>query len=110
MSDHVFVVSEWLPKKGHEQEVWDKFKQLMAVTKAQEKDCIRAHATRQIAHPGSPGKSKYTIILLQEYLNIEAFDAHCKAHYVIDFVKNYIENKEAAIIEDGTCRLFSDKD
>ncbi len=109
MSDHVFVVSEWLPKKNHEQEVWVHFKKLLALTLEKESGCLRAHVTRQIAHPGSPGKSKYTIVLLQEYSNIQAYDAHCAADYVTDFFKIYIENKDTAIIEDWSCRLFSEE-
>jgi quinol monooxygenase YgiN len=109
MSEHVFVVSEWLPKKGSDEEAYKRLKDLMALTLQNEKGCIRAHATRQIAHPGSPGKSKYTIVLLQEYVDVAAFDIHCNAQYVKDFVKQYIENKDTAIIEDGMCRLFSEE-
>ena len=66
MSGHVFVVSEWLPKNGCDQELWHNFKKLMALTLKKEKGCVRAHVTKQISHPGSPSKSKYKIILLQE--------------------------------------------
>ena len=107
MSDHVFVVSEWLPKEGKDQELWEHFQRLMALSR-KEDACVRAHATRQISHPGSPGKSKYTIVLLQEYVDIKAFDAHCASNYVTDFFKNYIENPEAGLIADWTCRLFSE--
>jgi quinol monooxygenase YgiN len=74
-----------------------------------ESSCVRAHATRQISHPRSPGKSKYTIILLQEYKNINAFDVHCEQAYVIDFFKRYVENKSSSIVESWTCRLFSEE-
>ena len=110
MSTHVFVVSEWLAKENQEQQLWQLFKSLMATIAQQEKDCIRAHATRQIDHPGSPGKSKYTIILLQEYVNVQAFDLHCKANYVTDFFKTYIDNPETGIVADWQCRLFSEED
>lgn len=109
MSEHVFVVSEWLAKPNHEKELWDKFKQWLALTKERENGCLRAHVTRQIFHPGSPGKSKYTIVLLQEYASIEAFDLHCAADYVKDFFKKYIENPETSIVEDWQCRLFSEE-
>ena len=108
MSGHVFVVSEWLPKEGKDQEVWELFKKLMTLFKEKEKGCIRAHATRQIQHPGSPGVSKYKIVVLQEYVDIKAFDIHCNADYVTSFFKKYIENKDTAIIEDWQCRLFSE--
>lgn len=48
MSDHVFVVSEWLAKEHHEQELWKCFKALMALTLEKERGCLSAHATRQI--------------------------------------------------------------
>lgn len=108
MSNHVFIVSEWLPKKNHEQALWQQFKKLLALTLEKEKGCLRAHVTRQISHPASLGKSKYTIILLQEYINIQAFDIHCATDHVKDFFKKYIDNKETAIVEDWTCRLFSE--
>ncbi len=108
MSDHVFVVSEWLPKENHEDELWDFFKELMTLTKKSENGCIRAHATRQISHPGAPGKSKYTIVLLQEYRNIAAFDTHCQSDYVKDAFQKYVENKETSIVEEWRCRLFGE--
>ena len=109
MSGHVIVVSEWLPKAGKDQVTWDHFKKLMALTKEKEKGCIRAHGTRQIKHPGSAGVSKYKIVLLQEYIDIKAFDNHCNAEYVMKFFKKHIENKDTAIIEDWQCRLFSEE-
>ncbi len=108
MSGHIFVVSEWLPKENYEKELWDFFKELMALTKKNEIGCIRAHATRQISHPGSPGKSKYKIVLLQEYVDVKAFDAHCHSDYVQSAFKKYIENEETSIVADWCCRLFSE--
>lgn len=107
MSDHVFVVSEWLPKEGKDQELWDHAKRIMALT-LKEKGCLRAHATRQIAHPGAPGTSKYVIILLQEYRNLQAFDIHCMSEYVTDFFQTYVQNEDSAIVEEWTCRLFNE--
>lgn len=108
LSGHVFVVSEWLPKENCDEELWDFFKELMALTIKNESGCIRAHATRQIAHPGSTGKSKYKIVLLQEYVDIKAFDAHCQSDYVKNAFKKYIENEETSKVEDWRCRLFSE--
>lgn len=107
MSDHVFVVSEWLPKEGKDQELWQHAKRMMALT-LKENGCVRAHATRQIMHPGSPGKSKYTIILLQEYRNVEAFDIHCKSDYVTEFFETYVQNESTSIVDEWTCRLFNE--
>ncbi|MCX7120059.1 MAG: antibiotic biosynthesis monooxygenase [Legionellales bacterium] len=110
MSDHVFVVSEWLPKENHEKELWNRFKELIDLTLEKERGCLRAHVTRQIVHPGSPSQSKYSIVLLQEYINITAFDIHCAANYVTDFFKIYVEGKDTAIVEDWRCRLFSEEE
>ena len=108
MSGHVFVVSEWLPKENCEQELWEGLKEIMALTKKKERGCIRAHATRQIPHPGAPGKTEYKIILLQEYVDIEAFDVHCKADYVTEYFKKYIDNDETSIVKDWRVRLFGE--
>ena len=101
MLSHVFVVSEWLPKPGYEQELFRHFKKLMSLSR-KEPGCVSAHATKQISHPGSPSTSKYSIVLLQEYIDISAFE------YVTGFFKDFIENKETSIVEDWKCRLFSE--
>ncbi len=106
MSDHVFVVSEWVPKEGCEEELWDCFKELMASTLEQEPGCIRAHVTRQVPHPGATGESKYKIILLQEYESVDAFDAHCGSDYVRNFADTHLGDE--SIIVDWRCRLFSE--
>lgn len=103
----VFVVSEWLAKENHDNELYEQFKQLMSTTKQNEPGCVRAHATRQISHPGSPGKSKYKIVLLQEYINQQAFDLHCTSDYVKAAFNKLVDGKEA-IVEEWTCRLFSE--
>lgn len=110
MSDHVFVVSEWLPKKGCEQALWNFFKKLVETTLENEKGCVRAHATKQIPHPGAAGKSKYTIVLLQEYVDMEAFNIHCASEYVGNAFKELIEDPKTALVEDWQCRLFSDNE
>ncbi|NNM60060.1 MAG: hypothetical protein HKM04_09645 [Legionellales bacterium] len=110
MSKHVFVVSEWLAKEGCEQVLWKQVKKLMALTSEKEKGCVRAHATRQIPHPGAPSKSKYTIILLQEYIDLKAFDIHCASDYVEKAFKDLVENKETGLVADWRCRLFSEAD
>jgi quinol monooxygenase YgiN len=108
MSGHVFVVSEWLPKENCEEKLWDSFKELMALTKKSESGCIRAHATRQIPHPSAPGKSKYKIILLQEYADTKAFDVHCQADYVKSAFRKYVEDEETALVQEWNVRLFSE--
>ncbi|MCI5052094.1 MAG: antibiotic biosynthesis monooxygenase [Simkaniaceae bacterium] len=108
MSGHVFVVSEWLPKKGCEEKWWKHCKEVMALSKEREEGCVRAHATRQIAHPGSPTQSKFSIVLLQEYVSIEAFDAHCAADYVKNVFEKYVGDKKSALVEEWRCRLFSE--
>lgn len=110
MRGHVFVVSEWLPKETCEEQLWDFFKELMALTKKNETGCIRAHATRQIPHPAALGQSKYKIVLLQEYVDAKAFDAHCHADYVKNAFKKYVEDEETSIVKEWCCRLFSEEE
>lgn len=110
MSGHVFVVSEWLPKENCEEELWKALNEIMALTRENEAGCIRAHATRQIPHPAVQGKSKYKIVLLQEYVDINAFDAHCQADYVKSAFRKYIENEEISIVKEWTIRLFSENE
>lgn len=108
MSGRVFIVSEWLAKENHDQELWDRAKEVMNLTLQNEQGCMRAHALRQISHPGAPGKSKYPIVLHQEYINMEAFNTHCQAPYVKDFFTSCVDNKETSIVADWCCRLFTE--
>jgi quinol monooxygenase YgiN len=108
MSSHVFVVSEWLPKENCDEELWDFFKELMALTKKNEPGCIRAHATRQIPHPAAAGKSKYKITLLQEYVDIKAFDAHCHADYVKSAFKKCVEDDATSLVQEWSVRLLNE--
>ena len=110
MSEPVFVISEWLPKEGCDQEVVERLKSLMDMTRTSEKGCVQAYAFEQIAHPKSPGTSKYKIVLFQEYKALADFNTHTEMPYVKEFVKTYIEHPETAIIQDGTCRLFRKSD
>ncbi len=109
MSGHVFVVSEWMPRENCEEELWDFFKELMAITKKSETGCLRAHATRQIPHPAALGQSKYKIVLLQEYMDVHAFDTHCQADYVKSAFKKYVENEETSMVKEWSVRLFSEE-
>lgn len=102
---HVFVISEWLPKKNCDQELWKQLEDIMALT-AKEAGCISARAMRQRIHPASPGISKYTIVLFQEYADLQAFDIHCTKDYVRNFFHQYVENEDLALVEEWTCRLF----
>ena len=104
MTQPVFVVSEWLAKPGKDQELWQCFETLLDIS-LKEKGCITARATRQIAHPGAPGTSKFNIVLMQEYIDIQAFDFHCQQAHVKDFFKTHIED----LVEDWTCRLFREE-
>lgn len=110
MPSHVFVVSEWLPKEGCEHELWLKLKKIMTLSLENEKGCLRAHATKQVLHPGAPGKSEYSIILLQEYVDLNAFDIHCASDYVAQAFKEMVENPATAMVADWRVRLFSEED
>ena len=103
MSTHVFVISEWLAKKNKEDTLFELFKKLAKITLEKEKGCIKYNVTRQISHPATRGESKYNILLTQEYVNVEAFDNHCKSQHVADFGKNI------SIVEDWRCRIFSEE-
>jgi len=103
----VFIVSEWLPKQGYEQDVFEIFQELASLVLRKEKGCLQYHVRRQIPHPGSPGVSRYKIMLIQEYENIEAFDIHCAAPYVADYFEKYVNKPKTATIEEWRCRLFS---
>lgn len=108
MSKKCFVVSEWLPKQPHHEELIAVFKQLAVMTLKNEKGCLRYHVTQQEQHPGAPGHTQYPIILIQEYASKEDFDKHCNSDYVATFAQKYLLNDETRLIDDWRCRLFTD--
>lgn len=108
MSDHVFVISEWLPTVGCEQKLWNYFNELVKLTLQNEQGCIRAHAMKQIPHPGAPSESKFTIVLQQEYVDVDAFNIHCDSEYVKKAFEECIGNEDTALVADWQCRLFSE--
>lgn len=55
-----------------------------------------------------PHQSKYTIVLIQEYDSVEAFEVHDSSEYITNFFKTYVKNDTTGIVEDWTCRLFSE--
>ena len=108
MNKQVHVVSEWLPKKGHEQELWDTFKIFAKECLEKEEGCITYRVTKQIPHPGSPGKTKFTIVLMETFKNLKAFDEHCEAEHTVNAFNTFINLGPGCIVEDWRCRLFSE--
>jgi quinol monooxygenase YgiN len=109
MTGRVFVISEWLPKPNCQRVVWQQFKELMALTKQSEKGCIRAHTLKQIEHPFALGKSEYTIMLFQEYIDIAAFEQHCQMDYVKRAFKHWIEDPKQRLLKSGALGYFVKK-
>ncbi len=107
MSSQILVVSEWLPKENQEEALFDSFKKLAKTTLEKEKECLKYHVTRQTAHPASKGESKYPILLVQEYVNVDAFNHHCTSEHVAAFTQSQFEQPEKSMIEDWRCRVFN---
>lgn len=96
MSNHVTVISEWIPETGCEDTLWTRLKELMKTTETVEGGCLQARCLKQIAHPNAKGKSKYLFVLMQEYDSVESFDVHCESLHVRDFVKRYVEGERGS--------------
>jgi quinol monooxygenase YgiN len=108
MSKPVFVVSEWLPKKGHEQELWDTFKAFSLECLEKEEGCASFCVTKQLAHPVSSGKTQFTIILMETFVSLPAFDTHCDAEHTVRAFNMFINEGDGCIVEEWRCRLFSE--
>ena len=94
-----------MPKEGCAEQLFESFKQLAANTLKNENGCITYNVTRQVPHPGAKGESKYKIVLLQEYVDTNAFDAHSQSLHVQEFIKKNIEEND--IIADWRSRVLS---
>lgn len=105
MPKQVHCIAEFLPIKGHEQELLHLLNELATETLANEKGCLKYCVTQQIPHRGATGKSKFTIVSIEEFKDWQAFDIHCNSSYVADFIQKYIEPKDTPV-EDLYVRLF----
>lgn len=106
LNHHVYVVAEFLPVQGQEEELYRLLKNMASVTLENEKNCLKYVVTRQIEHPGAAGASKYKIVSIEEFKDKDAFDVHCQSDYVADFVEKYVKN-ERMVIQDFNVRLLS---
>jgi quinol monooxygenase YgiN len=108
MSSIVYCVAEFKAKKGKEQELFEALMALEPIT-YREDGCIQYMVTRQIESSFALGVSKYNIVLLEKFINKEAFEWHNSQSYIKDFFNKYIANDTTSIVEDFNVRLFSDK-
>lgn len=107
MLKHVQCIAEFLPKEGCEQELFDQLNHVKAKSLKHEEGCLRYLVTKQIPHAISPQMSKYTIVTIEEFVDMQAFDKHGSSSYFKDFFHKYVENKSTGLVEDLNVRLFS---
>jgi quinol monooxygenase YgiN len=108
MTQPVFIISEWLPKVGHEKELRDACKKFAFDSLEKEPGCVTFRVTKQIIHPGSPGKTKFTITLMEEFESLSAFEEHGEAEHCVNFFNAHVNEGPDCIVEDWRCRLFSE--
>lgn len=108
MSSKYIVVSEWLPKKHHEEALFSHFKALARTTLEKESGCLQYLVTRQMAHPKATGESKFNILLIQEYDSIHSFDSHCSSAHVLEFAQKHLAHTDTGLVDHWRCRMFSE--
>ena len=106
MSHTVIAISEWIPKEGREDEVFEQFKGLARQTLQQEKGCLQYNVTKQIPHANANGSTNYKILLMQEFESEADFEAHCQAPYVVDLSERILSDPKTSPIEDWQLRVF----
>lgn len=108
MSSKVYCVAEFKAKNGKEQELFEALMSLEPST-YREDGCIQYTVTRQIKSSFASGTSKYDIVLLEKFINKDAFEWHNSQSYIKDFFNKYVASSTTSIVEDFNVRLFSDK-
>ncbi len=108
MTKRIYCIAEFEPKPGCEQELFEKLASLEPLA-IREDGCIRYRVTRQIKHPQTMQESRFSIMFIEEWANIEAFEAHSVQPYITNFFERYVENPETSLTADCNVRLFSDK-
>ncbi len=109
MSQKIYCIAEFQPKSGKEQELFELIMSLESRT-LREDGCIRYCVTRQIARPNTEySPSLYSIVINEEFTNIEAFNKHGNMWYIKDFFDKYIANPETSIAINSNVRIFTDE-
>ncbi len=107
MSKNVIVISEWLPKRNLEQDIFEVFRDLARQTLSSEKGCIQYNVSKHMTHHYTTEPRDFKIMLMQEFKSIEDFEKHCEAPYVVALFDRLIANKNTSPIENYECRVFS---
>jgi quinol monooxygenase YgiN len=107
MSEHILLISEWLPKENCEQRLLEAFQDLARKTLDDEKGCVQFNVSKQLLHSKTTAPRDFKIMLMQEYESVEDFEKHCEAPYVVEAFEVLLENKGTALIDNYECRIFS---
>jgi len=108
MSSNVYCVAEFKAKAGKEQELFEALMALEPWT-YREDGCIQYTVTRQVHSEFATGGSEYDVILLEKFINKNAFEWHNSQSYIKSFFNKYVANPATSVVDNVNVRLFSDE-
>ena len=106
MTNRVYVLAQFKPKAGKENELFEILKALEPDS-YREEGCIQYMLTRQIDHP-SATRNEYPIVFNEIWEDAQAWRAHGRRKDVINFFTTQVQ-AESGLVEDAIVTAYSDE-
>ena len=106
MTNRVYVIAQFKPKAGKENELFETLKALEPDS-YREEGCIQYMLTRQIDHP-SATRNEYPIVFNEIWENAEAWLAHGRRKDISNFFTTQVQ-AESGLVEDVIVTAYSDE-
>lgn len=106
MSSSVYVLAQFKPKPGKEEQLFEILKALEPDS-YREDGCIQYTVTRQIDHPNAT-RNEYPIVFNEIWEDGECWAAHCKRQQISDFFEQQVK-AETGLVEDAIVTAYSDE-
>ncbi|MDA9556972.1 antibiotic biosynthesis monooxygenase [Vibrio sp.] len=106
MSKKVFVLAQFKPKAGKQNELFEVLKALEPDSN-REDGCIQYTVTRQIDHPNGM-RNDYPIVFNEIWADAEALQAHCGRQQIQAFFQSQVVD-EQGLVDDAIVTVYTDE-
>ncbi len=106
MSQKLYCIASFQPKKGHEYELFEVL-QALEPNSLREAGCLQYIVTRHIKNPFATGTS-YPIVFNEIWESVHAFETHCQRHEIVDFFERHCVDA-AGLVEAYNVAVYSDE-
>jgi quinol monooxygenase YgiN len=106
MTSKVYVLAQFKPKSGKDNELFDVLKALEPDS-YREAGCIQYTVTRQINHP-SATRTEYPIVFNEIWANADAWAAHGRRKQIQQFFETQVQ-AATGLVEDAIVTAYTDE-